>query len=66
MKKMKEKLLPLDANEQTNTINELMKNNYVLKVLEMKKVSNASSKSDPMKSASDKGTHSSKKTKSNW
>ena len=46
----------LNPNEQTNTINELMKNNYVLKVIDIKKVSSASSKRDPMKSGSDK-TH---------
>ena len=51
----------VNANEQTNTINEFMKNNYVLKVIDIKKVSSASSKRDPMKSASEKGTHFSKK-----
>ena len=54
------KLGPLNLNEQTNTLNELMKNNYVLKVIDIKKVSSASAKRDPMKSASDK-THFSKK-----
>ena len=54
------KLGPLNPNEQTNTLNELMKNNYVLKVIDIKKVSSASTKRDPTKSASDK-THFSKK-----
>lgn len=48
---------PLNTNEQTNTINELMKNNDVLKVIDIRKVSSASSKRDPLKSASQKGTH---------
>ena len=56
-----EKPRPLNASEQTNTINELMKNNYALKVIDIKKVSSASSKRDPMKSASEKGIHFSKK-----
>lgn len=62
------KPVSLDPNEQTNQINELMKNNYVLKVLEIKKVSSASSKRDPMKSASEKlqftkkGNHTAKST----
>ena len=51
----------LNPNEQTNQINELMKNNYVLKVLEIKKVSSASTKRDSMKSGSEKGNHLSKK-----
>ena len=53
---------PLNPNEQTNTINELMKNNYVLKVIDIKQVSSASSKRDPMKSASDKGNLTAKST----
>jgi len=38
-----------------------MKNNYGLKVLDIKTMTTTSSKRDPMKSASDKGTYASRK-----
>jgi hypothetical protein len=56
-----EKTVRLNSTDQTNTVNELMKNNYVLKVLEIKKVSSASSKHDRMKSASEKESYFSRK-----
>jgi hypothetical protein len=56
-----EKSFALNSTNQTNTVNELIKNNYVLKVLEIKKMSSVSSKRDPTKSASEKGNYFSRK-----
>jgi hypothetical protein len=56
-----ENTFQLNSIDRTNTVNELMKNNYVLKVLEIKKISSASSKRDRMKSASEKESYFSRK-----
>ena len=56
-----EKPFPANSTDQANAVNELMKNNYVLKVLEIKKVSSASSKRDRTKSASEKAAQLSRK-----
>ncbi|CAF1162326.1 unnamed protein product [Rotaria sordida] len=52
-----QKLTPVMSTQQTNSLNEIMKNNYVLKVLEIKTMSSATSKRDRTKSASDKGSY---------
>ncbi|CAF1149778.1 unnamed protein product [Rotaria sp. Silwood1] len=48
---------PLMSTQQTNSLNEIIKNNYVLKVLEIKTMTNGSSKRNRIKSASDKGSY---------
>jgi hypothetical protein len=48
--------MPLSSNQQTNSMNEYMKNNYVLKVLDIKTMTKTSAKRDRNKSASDKGS----------
>ncbi|CAF2671643.1 unnamed protein product [Rotaria sp. Silwood2] len=52
----KENSIHFMSNQQTNSLNEIMKNNYVLKVLEIKTMSTASLKHNRTKSASDKGS----------
>ncbi|CAF1625155.1 unnamed protein product [Rotaria magnacalcarata] len=49
--------ISLASIQPTNSLNEIMKNNYVLKVLEIKTMTNTSSKRDRAKSASDKGSY---------
>ncbi|CAF3463085.1 unnamed protein product [Rotaria socialis] len=51
------KTISLASLQPTNSLNEIMKNNYVLKVLEIKTMTNTSSKRDRTKSASDKGSY---------
>jgi hypothetical protein len=56
-----EKTFPSLSMEQTNSVNELMKNNYVLQVLDIKKMTTTSSKRDQTKSVSEKGSYISRK-----
>jgi hypothetical protein len=56
-----EKTFPSLSMEQTNSVNELMKNNYVLQVLDIKKMTTTSSKRDRTKSVSEKGNYISRK-----
>ena len=51
-----QKTVPLVSTQQTNPVNDLMKNNFILKILEIKTITK-STKQDRTKSASDKGSY---------
>ena len=52
----KQKPAPLVSTQQINSVDDLLKNNFFLKVLEIKTVTK-STKQDRTKSASDKGSY---------